>query len=114
MSRTDTDLHDETLDDMDPGVARCDLCGLTTDHDHSWEEWGFTVEAGPFDGPEALPAPDEAELDDMERCYCRRCLLHDDPGGCLVAEARWRAEHPELAEREDRAAYLVASEWGTL
>jgi len=20
-------------------------------------------------------------------CHCRRCLLHDDPGGCLVAEA---------------------------
>jgi len=83
MSQSDTSLYGETEFDMDPGVARCDLCGLTTDHQHSWEEWGFTLEAGPFDGPEALPAPDEAEMDDMERCYCRRCLLHDDPGGCL-------------------------------
>jgi len=23
----------------------------------------------------------------MNNCYCRRCAIHDDPGGCLVMEA---------------------------
>jgi hypothetical protein len=30
--------------------------------------------------------------------YCRRCLLHDDPGGCLVVEA-WERENPVAAAR---------------
>lgn len=25
---------------------------------------------------------------EQETCYCRRCLIHDDPGGCLVVEAQ--------------------------
>lgn len=35
-------------------------------------------------------AEDDARDADEDRepvCYCRRCFLHDDPGGCLVAEA---------------------------
>lgn len=22
-------------------------------------------------------------------CYCQRCLIHDDFGGCIVAEVMW-------------------------
>lgn len=34
--------------------------------------------------------------------YCRRCALHDDPGGCLEVE-RWARENPAA----DRAARVV-------
>lgn len=27
--------------------------------------------------------------------YCRRCAIHDDPGGCLTVEA-YTWEHPEV------------------
>ena len=33
--------------------------------------------------------------------YCRRCAIHDDPGGCLTSEAEERAIREEIA----RAAY---------
>lgn len=25
----------------------------------------------------------------QDPCYCRRCFLHDDPGGCIIAEQAW-------------------------
>lgn len=28
--------------------------------------------------------------------YCRRCAIHDDPGGCLTV-AEWERQHPVLA-----------------
>lgn len=31
-----------------------------------------------------IPSPADGE------CYCRRCAIHDDPGGCLVIEASIR------------------------
>jgi hypothetical protein len=31
----------------------------------------------------------EQEFAASEDCGCRRCSLHDDFGGCLVAEAQW-------------------------
>ena len=40
--------------------------------------------------------------------YCRRCAIHDDPGGCLTVE-QWEREHPEEA-REARIQALIA--WG--
>ena len=27
------------------------------------------------------------EVPEWDGCYCRRCFLHDDPGGCLRMEA---------------------------
>lgn len=37
--------------------------------------------------------------------YCRRCAIHDDPGGCLEVE-RWEREHPVQA-----IAAIIASDW---
>lgn len=34
-------------------------------------------------GEPYIPEPEPERPD----CYCRRCYLHDDPGGCLVAYA---------------------------
>lgn len=31
----------------------------------------------------------ESESAASDECSCRRCLLHDDFGGCIVAEAMW-------------------------
>lgn len=35
------------------------------------------------------------DAQDDNGCSCRRCLLHDDPGGCLVIEAEIDALHAE-------------------
>lgn len=32
----------------------------------------------------------------MTTCYCRRCLIHDDPGGCLVVERAMRSANPTV------------------
>lgn len=31
----------------------------------------------------------EQEFAASEDCTCRRCMLHEDFGGCIVAEALW-------------------------
>lgn len=31
----------------------------------------------------------ESEYSASGDCRCRRCLLHEDFGGCIVAEAQW-------------------------
>ena len=49
------------------------------------------------------PAPAET-YDPLEPCgWCRRCAIHDDPGGCLEVE-RWERENPEAAARAIAAA----------
>jgi hypothetical protein len=42
-------------------------------------------------------------------CYCRRCLLHDDCGGCehLDDEAAFRSVHP-VTNTDDEAALRAA------
>lgn len=35
--------------------------------------------------------------------YCRRCAIHDDPGGCTTVSA-WEATHPAEAAAGWRAA----------
>jgi hypothetical protein len=37
--------------------------------------------------------------------YCRRCLLHDDPAGCLEVE-RWERENTS-AQNESRGTHPV-------
>ena len=59
----------------------------------------FIEEAGGFDLyveniVQYLPGP-PVERDPYAPCgYCRRCAIHDDPGGCLTVEAYVR-EHGE-------------------
>ena len=31
-----------------------------------------------------VPYVPEPETVPVHRCHCRRCLLHDDPGGCVA------------------------------
>jgi hypothetical protein len=56
-------------------------------------------------GPCAKAARVDAPVEPPAPCgYCRRCLLHDDPGGCLEV-ARWERENPEAA------AQAIARYW---
>lgn len=61
-------------------------------HPPTWEELIIGAQLPGFDAPPAHPipilvngepyiAPPEPQPD--PECHCRRCFLHDDPGGCL-------------------------------
>lgn len=42
-------------------------------------------------------------------CGCRRCAIHDDPGGCLVVEARLTDQRAHAVETLARATRSVAN-----
>lgn len=59
--------------------------------------------------------PEEASMTTTttppEPCgYCRRCLIHDDPGGCLEV-SRWEEANPEAAIASIQAARMAGGEW---
>lgn len=109
-----TERLSERLSDHDfeaeaeAAIRRLDDLGIgkhgeaTDDEVYAWDGVGLDPEMldaagnhGQNDG--WADADDEADYlawerrtfpdDDEPICYCRRCYIHDDPGGCLVAEA---------------------------
>ncbi len=41
--------------------------------------------------------------------YCRRCVIHDDPGGCLTVEAWEREQDPAALARDAEARAELAT-----
>ena len=47
-----------------------------------------------------MPATDTPQSDPLAPCgYCRRCAIHDDPGGCLTVERYVRQQEGEKVAR---------------
>jgi hypothetical protein len=58
------------------------------------------------------PPIDRERLSPSENCYCRRCLLHDDPGGCLEVQAYERELHAQgMTAEQFIAATGVTEDW---
>ena len=45
--------------------------------------------------PNWPPSEDEVAAYPEPCGYCRRCAIHDDPGGCTTVQ-EWEREHPEV------------------
>lgn len=70
------------------------------------------------DEADMAEALDEYDPDDAYAgCLCRRCLLHDDPGGCLVIEADLAAGVTRMGELSGDDRYALDDDdlpgWGS-